>query len=98
MHPTTFQAVCTSVRCLRNLRPCLAHVEPPPLPSFAAGVICDYGLTLSDLIGVLQQFFDRLGLKKLRFKPAFNPYTEPSMEIFRFVCVGGSESSDGLPR
>ena len=25
----------------------------------------------------------RLGLKKLRFKPAFNPYTEPSMEIFR---------------
>lgn len=28
-------------------------------------------------------FFDRLGLKKLRFKPAYNPYTEPSMEIFR---------------
>jgi phenylalanyl-tRNA synthetase alpha subunit len=36
-----------------------------------------------DLIGVLNQFFSRLGLKKLRFKPAFNPYTEPSMEIFR---------------
>ena len=48
--------------------------------------MCDYGLTLSDLIGVLQQFFDRLGLKKLRFKPAFNPYTEPSMEIFRWVA------------
>ena len=46
-------------------------------------MVCDYGLTLSDLIGVLQQFFDRLGLRKLRFKPAFNPYTEPSMEIFR---------------
>jgi phenylalanyl-tRNA synthetase alpha chain len=45
--------------------------------------VCDYGLTLCDLIGVLQEFFDRLGLKKLRFKPAFNPYTEPSMEIFR---------------
>jgi phenylalanyl-tRNA synthetase alpha chain len=50
----------------------------------AAGVVCDYGLTLADLIGTLQQFFDRLGLKKLRFKPAFNPYTEPSMEIFRW--------------
>lgn len=48
------------------------------------GVVCDYGLTLSDLIGVLQQFFDRLGLRKLRFKPAFNPYTEPSMEIFSY--------------
>lgn len=31
------------------------------------------------------QFFDRMGLSKLRFKPAFNPYTEPSMEIFRQV-------------
>ncbi len=42
------------------------------------------GLTLGDLIGVLNEFFSRLGLKKLRFKPAFNPYTEPSMEIFRY--------------
>jgi phenylalanyl-tRNA synthetase alpha chain len=30
----------------------------------------------------LQEFFSRLGMKELRFKPAFNPYTEPSMEIF----------------
>jgi phenylalanyl-tRNA synthetase alpha chain len=32
--------------------------------------------------GALQEFFSRLGMKELRFKPAFNPYTEPSMEIF----------------
>ena len=25
-----------------------------------------------------------LGLKDLRFKPAYNPYTEPSLEIFAF--------------
>lgn len=49
-----------------------------------AGVVCDRGLTLKDLIGTLKMFFDRLGLKKLRFKPAYNPYTEPSMEIFRY--------------
>ncbi|GLC42042.1 hypothetical protein PLESTB_001061900 [Pleodorina starrii] len=48
------------------------------------GLVCDRGLTLGDLIGVLNQFFSRLGLKKLRFKPAFNPYTEPSMEIFSY--------------
>lgn len=48
------------------------------------GVVCDYGLTLGHLIGVLSQFFDRLGLKQLRFKPAYNPYTEPSMEIFAY--------------
>ena len=49
------------------------------------GVVCGEGLNLGHLIGVLQEFFDRLGLgSKLRFKPAFNPYTEPSMEIFSY--------------
>ncbi|KFM67589.1 Phenylalanine--tRNA ligase alpha subunit B, partial [Stegodyphus mimosarum] len=48
------------------------------------GVVADYGLTLGDLIGVLHQFFSKLGIKKLRFKPAYNPYTEPSMEIFSY--------------
>ena len=46
--------------------------------------VCDRGLTLGHLIGTLEQFFKRLGLPKLRFKPAFNPYTEPSMEIFSY--------------
>uniref|UniRef100_A0A1J3EQR0 phenylalanine--tRNA ligase n=1 Tax=Noccaea caerulescens TaxID=107243 RepID=A0A1J3EQR0_NOCCA len=48
------------------------------------GLVCDRGLTLGDLIGVLQDFFSRLGMSKLRFKPAYNPYTEPSMEIFSY--------------
>jgi phenylalanyl-tRNA synthetase alpha chain len=48
------------------------------------GLVCDRGLTLGDLIGVLNDFFSRLGIKKLRFKPAYNPYTEPSMEIFSY--------------
>ncbi|KAM7510793.1 hypothetical protein LguiB_009668 [Lonicera macranthoides] len=48
------------------------------------GLICDRGLTLGDLQGVLYDFFSRLGMSKLRFKPAYNPYTEPSMEIFGY--------------
>ncbi|KAF8072572.1 Phenylalanine--tRNA ligase alpha subunit [Scenedesmus sp. PABB004] len=48
------------------------------------GLICDRGLTLGHLIATLQEFFSRLGMKELRFKPAFNPYTEPSMEIFGY--------------
>lgn len=48
------------------------------------GVIADYDLTLGDLIGTLYEFFSKLGIKKLEFKPAYNPYTEPSMEIFCF--------------
>lgn len=25
-----------------------------------------------------------VGMKRLRFKPAYNPYTEPSMEVFSY--------------
>lgn len=46
------------------------------------GVVADYGLSLGDLIGILYKFFEKLGITQLRFKPAYNPYTEPSMEIF----------------
>ncbi|KAM4678053.1 phenylalanine--tRNA ligase alpha subunit [Discoglossus pictus] len=48
------------------------------------GVVSDYGLTLGDLMGVLKEFFNKLGITKLRFKPAYNPYTEPSMEVFSY--------------
>ncbi|KAL0121733.1 hypothetical protein PUN28_006895 [Cardiocondyla obscurior] len=48
------------------------------------GVIADYNLTLGNLIGTLYEFFNKLGITQLQFKPAYNPYTEPSMEIFCF--------------
>ncbi|KAI9874450.1 MAG: Phenylalanyl-tRNA synthetase, beta subunit, cytoplasmic [Pleopsidium flavum] len=48
------------------------------------GVIADFGLTLGGLIGFMEVFFAKMGIYKLRFKPAYNPYTEPSMEIFGF--------------
>jgi phenylalanyl-tRNA synthetase alpha chain len=61
------------------------------------GVVADVGLTLGDLIGVLHGFFKKLGIQKLKFKPAYNPYTEPSMEIFswhsglkKWVEIGNS--------
>uniref|UniRef100_A0A452FPF6 Phenylalanine--tRNA ligase alpha subunit n=1 Tax=Capra hircus TaxID=9925 RepID=A0A452FPF6_CAPHI len=48
------------------------------------GVVADHGLTLGHLMGVLREFFTKLGITQLRFKPAYNPYTEPSMEIFSY--------------
>ena len=48
------------------------------------GVVADYDLSLGDLIGVITEFFKRMGITQLRFKPAYNPYTEPSMEIFGY--------------
>ncbi|KAI9466861.1 phenylalanine-tRNA ligase [Lactarius psammicola] len=48
------------------------------------GVVADRGLTLADLIGFMRVFFSKMGIHNLRFKPAYNPYTEPSLEIFAF--------------
>mmetsp|Transcript_41266 Transcript_41266/g.76785 ORF Transcript_41266/g.76785 Transcript_41266/m.76785 type:complete len:499 (-) Transcript_41266:46-1542(-) len=48
------------------------------------GFIADRNIGLPQLIGTLRDFFSRIGISKLRFKPAYNPYTEPSMEIFGF--------------
>lgn len=61
------------------------------------GVFADYNITLGDLIGFMQQFFEKMGVTDLRFKPTYNPYTEPSMEIFswheglgKWVEIGNS--------
>ncbi|KAI9673611.1 MAG: Phenylalanyl-tRNA synthetase, beta subunit, cytoplasmic [Caeruleum heppii] len=48
------------------------------------GVIADFDLTLGGLIGFMETFFGKMGVRNLRFKPAYNPYTEPSMEIFGY--------------
>jgi phenylalanyl-tRNA synthetase alpha chain len=48
------------------------------------GFVVDRNLSLANMMHLLNQFFRRIGIEQLRFKPAFNPYTEPSMEIFGF--------------
>lgn len=94
------------------------------------GVVADHGLTLGHLMGVLREFFTKLGrqagprwavlvgprmpwppgssstplfprfpcpgITQLRFKPAYNPYTEPSMEVFSYhQGQGGTWSWEG---
>jgi len=48
------------------------------------GLVADRGLSLSNLIGTIKTFFTRIGIDDVKFKPAYNPYTEPSMEIFGY--------------
>lgn len=48
------------------------------------GFVVDRNLSLANMMHMLEQFFRRIGVEQLRFKPAYNPYTEPSMEIFGF--------------
>ena len=38
----------------------------------------------SEFYRITQQICFRSGITKLKFKPAFNPYTEPSMEVFSY--------------
>ncbi len=48
-------------------------------------IVADKPLSLANLIAVLKEFYKKMGVKKLRFKPTYNPYTEPSMEIFAYL-------------
>lgn len=48
------------------------------------GFVADRNIGLAHLIGILKTFFARLGITNLTFKPAYNPYTEPSMEVFGY--------------
>eukprot|EP01105_Mastigella_eilhardi_P016068 TRINITY_DN3683_c0_g1_i1.p1 TRINITY_DN3683_c0_g1~~TRINITY_DN3683_c0_g1_i1.p1 ORF type:complete len:523 (-),score=153.07 TRINITY_DN3683_c0_g1_i1:19-1554(-) len=72
-------------------------LDPTHLAEFhqIEGFIADRNIGLPHLIGVLSTFFSKMGITKLRFKPAFNPYTEPSMEIFCFHPQLGKEIEIG---
>ncbi|MGZ4907683.1 MAG: phenylalanine--tRNA ligase subunit alpha [Halobacteriota archaeon] len=52
------------------------------LPQFhqCEGTIHGDDLSLADLIGVLKTVFRRLGFTRVRFRPGYFPFTEPSLE------------------
>jgi len=49
------------------------------------GIIMDKNVTLRDLMGTLQEFYLKLGLKKVQFWPSYFPYTEPSVQSTVYV-------------
>jgi phenylalanyl-tRNA synthetase alpha chain len=56
------------------------------LPEFhqIEGFIMGKGLTLRDLMGYIKEFYKRMGITKIKFRPTYNPYTEPSMEALGY--------------
>ena len=52
------------------------------LPEFTQieGIVADEDVTFKDLLGYLKEFYWRLGFDKVRFRPAYFPYTEMSVE------------------
>ncbi len=45
------------------------------------GIVVDKNANFRHLLGYLKQFFEKMGFDKVRFRPAYFPYTEPSIEI-----------------
>jgi phenylalanyl-tRNA synthetase alpha chain len=39
-------------------------------------------LSVRDLMGTFEEFYRQFGIEEIEFKPHYNPYTEPSFELF----------------
>lgn len=58
------------------------RIDAKHLPEFHQfeGIVMDEGLTFRDLLGIVSEFFYNLGIERLKFKPGYFPFTEPSVE------------------
>ncbi|MFX1362003.1 MAG: phenylalanine--tRNA ligase subunit alpha [Promethearchaeota archaeon] len=74
-------------------------IDKTHLPEFnqIEGFVIAEKLNLKNHLGALKQFYEKMGIAEIRFKPTYNPYTEPSAEIFgyhpslkRWVEIGNS--------
>jgi len=46
------------------------------------GWVMAENLSVRDLMGTFEEFYRQFGIEEIRFKPHYNPYTEPSFELF----------------
>ena len=53
------------------------------LPEFMQieGIVCEEGASFDMLCGLLKEFYRRMGTPKIRIRPGYFPYTEPSLEV-----------------
>lgn len=67
------------------------------LPEFhqVEGIVAEEGATLAMLMGILREFYKRMGFPQVKFRPSFYPYTEPSLDVAvqwngRWLELGGA--------
>ncbi len=46
------------------------------------GIVVDESASFASLLTLLATFYRKMGFEKIQFRPAFFPYTEPSVEVF----------------
>ena len=73
------------------------NIDTTHLPEFhqIEGIVYEKDGNFSMLKGMLKEFYGRMGFKEIRYRPAYFPYTEPSMEIEvqwhgKWIELGGS--------
>ena len=78
-----------------NFRP--EAIDAHHLAEFAQceGIVVGENLTLSHLLGFLKEIAEAVGIKEVKYKPAFFPFTEPSAELYgkmggKWIELGGS--------
>jgi phenylalanyl-tRNA synthetase alpha chain len=78
-----------------NFRP--EAIDASHLMEFAQceGIVVGENLTLRHLLGFLREIAEAVGVKDVKYKPGFFPFTEPSVELFgkiegRWIELGGS--------
>ncbi|MBI4173930.1 MAG: phenylalanine--tRNA ligase subunit alpha [Candidatus Aenigmarchaeota archaeon] len=82
-----------SARCLARIKPPAKAfsigtvfrneaITYKSLPQFTQieGIVADESVTFRNLLGYLKEFYLRMGFEKVRFRPAYFPYTEMSVE------------------
>ncbi len=91
-HPQPPCKVFSLERVFRN-----EDIDTIHLPEFyqIEGIIYEENANFKQLIGILKEFYRRMGFEKIRFRPGYFPYTEPSMEVEVFwngkwMELGGS--------
>lgn len=67
------------------------------LPEFQQieGIVMEEGASLRMLMGILKEFYSRIGFEEIRLRPSYYPYTEPSMDVEakfkgKWLELGGS--------
>ena len=82
---------------LSHERPFVGRRVRIGLPEFhqVEGIVMEEGANLRQLIGLLRDFYAKMGFDRLRVRPAYFPYTEPSLEIEvyyngRWMELGGA--------
>jgi len=67
------------------------------LPEFyqIEGIVLEEDASFRMLLGLLKEFYKRIGFPKIRLRPSYYPYTEPSMDVEakfqgKWIELGGS--------